>query len=84
MEEHQENGIKMKQNSEGHFQVDIVVPDGMRQYITHDYCFNKDRHSTNFFLKIGAVGELKRIMGEKRSPDFVSQINDNEHVIVMF
>lgn len=66
VEEHQENVLAVKETPEGHYQLDIVVPDAMRKSMTHDYCFNKDRHSTNFFLKIGAVGKfcaffLKRI-----------------------
>lgn len=57
MKEQQENGFSMEQTPDGHFQIDVVVPDSMRKSIKHDYCFNRDRHSSNFFLKIGAVGK---------------------------
>ncbi|KAG5871737.1 hypothetical protein JTB14_017890 [Gonioctena quinquepunctata] len=49
--------VEMSKTADGQYQFNIVVPKiiEMGKSIKHDYCFNKDRHSTNFFLKVGAA-----------------------------
>lgn len=45
--------VEVKQ-IDGQFQFQINLPPVKR--ISHDYCFKMDRHSSNFFLKVGATG----------------------------
>ncbi|CAG9858622.1 unnamed protein product [Phyllotreta striolata] len=49
--------IDVTETPDGQFQFSIQLPEviKMGKAIKHDYCFNKDRHSTNFYLKIGAA-----------------------------
>ncbi|CAH1174261.1 unnamed protein product [Phaedon cochleariae] len=49
--------IELTETPEGFYQFNITLPEVTKlgQSIKHDYCFNKDRHSSNFFLKVGAT-----------------------------
>ncbi|XP_074032261.1 proton channel OtopLc isoform X1 [Leptinotarsa decemlineata] len=49
--------VEMTKTTDGRFQFNIVLPEIIKEgkTIKHNYCFNKDRHSTNFYLKIGAA-----------------------------
>lgn len=58
LEKNMTDAIEMKETEEGHFQFNISLPEvvTLKRPLEHDYCFRKDRHSTNFYLKIGAAG----------------------------
>uniref|UniRef100_A0A6P7FKQ1 Proton channel OtopLc-like n=1 Tax=Diabrotica virgifera virgifera TaxID=50390 RepID=A0A6P7FKQ1_DIAVI len=49
--------LKATQTEDGEFEFEINVPELLKhgKSIQHSYCFKKDRHSTNFYLKIGAA-----------------------------
>ena len=50
--------IEMKESPTGEFQLNIKLPEAIKlgKQLEHYYCFSKDRHSGNFYLKIGAAG----------------------------
>lgn len=52
--------IEMKASPTGDFQFNIKLPEAAKisKQLEHHYCFSKDRHSANFYLKIGAAGKL--------------------------
>lgn len=58
LENNMTNTIEMKETEEGHYQFNIPLPEAvtLKRPLEHHYCFRKDRHSTNFYLKIGAAG----------------------------
>lgn len=66
LEEQRENGFNLQETTNGLYQIDIEVPASMGKSIKHNYCFNKDRHSTNFFIKVGAVGEFDFLLDSKK------------------
>ncbi|XP_044255302.1 proton channel OtopLc-like isoform X2 [Tribolium madens] len=48
--------IEMKESASGDYQLNIRLPEAIRvKQLEHHYCFSKDRHSANFYLKIGAA-----------------------------
>ncbi|EFA02328.2 proton channel OtopLc isoform X2 [Tribolium castaneum] len=48
--------IEMKESASGDYQLNIRLPEAVRvKQLEHHYCFSKDRHSANFYLKIGAA-----------------------------
>lgn len=52
--------IELKETANGEFQLNITLPEAARiaKQLEHRYCFSKDRHSANFYLKIGAAGTI--------------------------
>lgn len=58
LEKNMADAIEMKETAEGHFQFNIALPEvvTLKRPLEHYYCFRKDRHSANFYLKIGAAG----------------------------
>uniref|UniRef100_V5I8B2 Otopetrin-2 n=1 Tax=Anoplophora glabripennis TaxID=217634 RepID=V5I8B2_ANOGL len=57
LEKNMADAIEMKETAEGHFQFNIALPEvvTLKRPLEHHYCFKKDRHSANFYLKIGAA-----------------------------
>ncbi|KAJ8952073.1 hypothetical protein NQ318_010983 [Aromia moschata] len=49
--------IEMKETEEGIFQFNITLPQAvtLKKTLGHHYCFSKDHHSANFYLKLGAA-----------------------------
>ncbi|XP_072391202.1 proton channel OtopLc-like [Diabrotica undecimpunctata] len=49
--------LKVTKTEGGDFEFDIALPELLKsgKPFQHSYCFKKDRHSTNFYLKIGAA-----------------------------
>lgn len=58
LEKNMADAIEMKETAEGHFQFNIALPEvvTLKRPLEHYYCFRKDRHSANFYLKVGAAG----------------------------
>ncbi|XP_056639101.1 proton channel OtopLc-like [Diorhabda sublineata] len=52
-----DNNVDVTELPGGDFQYNFIIPDVvmLKNKLRHDYCFNYDRHSTNFYLKIGAA-----------------------------
>ncbi|RZB39386.1 otopetrin-2 [Asbolus verrucosus] len=50
--------IEMKESPSGDYHLNITLPEAARiaRQLEHHYCLSKDRHSANFYLKIGAAG----------------------------
>lgn len=54
---HDLHDIEMKETTDGNYQLNIIVSESSRkQNLKHHYCLNNDRHSANFYLKLGAAG----------------------------
>ncbi|KAJ3630792.1 hypothetical protein MTP99_011966 [Tenebrio molitor] len=58
MEKNVAEEIEMKEVPGGDYQLNIRLPEAVKivKQLEHHYCFSKDRHSANFYLKIGAAG----------------------------
>lgn len=59
MEEMNEQNLGFTETTGG-IQYDKSLHEAMslNKQLDHKYCFNLDRHSSNFYLKIGATGKL--------------------------
>ncbi|KAJ8984452.1 hypothetical protein NQ317_012516 [Molorchus minor] len=57
MERNTPDEIEMKETTDGHYEFNITLPQivTLKKSLLHHYCFNKDRHSANFYLKVGAA-----------------------------
>ncbi|XP_030750787.1 proton channel OtopLc-like isoform X3 [Sitophilus oryzae] len=52
-----DESLEIKSSEEGvHYNTDLQKALALNKYLDHRYCLNKDRHSSNFYLKVGATG----------------------------
>ncbi|XP_060530512.1 proton channel OtopLc-like [Cylas formicarius] len=58
LEESTQEEVEMTKNANGTLQLNVTLPKiaSLKKQLEHNYCFNRDRHSTNFYLKVGAAG----------------------------
>lgn len=66
MEEMNEQSLEFTETIRG-VQYDKSLHEAMslNKQLNHKYCFNLDRHSSNFYLKIGATGKLMMFLWVK-------------------
>lgn len=57
--ENNQANAEFSQSPDGNLQLNIALPEAVKisQPLPHHYCLNKDRHSGNFYLKVGAAGD---------------------------